>query len=178
MTHPYLARGQAWVFALRTLMGYPPHEPTRHTMGFCTSGPRDFDDIMHLTELAADMGRDMLHLTFEELESPEPCLVSLAVHQPLCVEWLPGCRLYAASDRAPVELLQGDRRWRIDERNQLVSGKLPSRHLLARGEQIAWGRWRKAAAAMDGLPLTGNRFVPQRKPLAEALPTDRLKVVG
>lgn len=178
MTHPYLARGQAWALALRTLMGYPPYEPTRHTMGFCTSGPRDFDDILHLTELATEMQKDMLHLTFAELDAPEPCLVSLVVHQPLCVEWTPGCQLYAASERAPVELLQGDRRWRIDERNQLVSGKLPARHLLARGEQIAWARWRRVAAEMDGVALTGNTFVPQGKPLADALPTEAIKVVG
>ncbi|WP_030538540.1 hypothetical protein [Sphingobium sp. DC-2] len=178
MTHPYLARGQAWTFALRTLMGYPPHEPSRHTMGFCTSGPRDFDHIMHLTELAADMGRDMLHLTFEELESQEPCLISLVLHQPRCVEWMPGCRLYAASKQAPVELLQGGRRWRIDERNQLVSGKLPPRHLLAHGEQIAWERWRKMAEEMDGLKLAGNSFVPQRKPLADAIPVAAIRIAG
>ena len=176
MTHPYLARGQAWAFALRTLMGYPPHEPSRHTMGFCTSGPRDFADVMHLTELAAEMQKDMLHLTFDELESPEPSLVSLVLHQPLCVEWMPGCQLYAAGDKAPVELLQGGRRWRIDERNQLVSDKLPPRHLLARGERIAWDRWRKMAADMDGLDLSGNSFVPARQPLADAIPAERIRV--
>lgn len=178
MTHPYLARGQAWVFALRTLMGYPPHEPTRHTMGFCTSGPRDFDDIMHLTQVASDMQKDMLHLTFEELESPEPCLVSLVLHQPLCVGWMPGCQLYAASERAPVELLQGGRRWRIDERNQLVSDKLPRRHLLAQGEKIAWKRWRKMAEQMDGLDLTGNIFVPEGQPFADAIPTEAIRVTN
>jgi hypothetical protein len=178
MTHPYLVRGQAWVFALRALMGYPPYKPTRHTMGFCTSGPRDFDDVIHLTQLAADMGNDILHLTFAELDAQEPSLVSLAVHQPLCVEWLPGCRLYAASDRAPVELLQGDKRWRIDERNQLVSGKLPARHLWTRGEQVAWARWRKTAAEMDGLGITGNKFLPRGQPLADALPVEALKVVN
>jgi hypothetical protein len=178
MTHPYLARGQAWAFAMRTLMGYPPHEPTRHTMGFCTSGPRDFADIMHLTELATDMQKDMLHLTFEELESPEPNLVSLVLHQPLCVEWMPGCQLYAASERAPVELLQGGRRWRIDERNQLVSDKLPPRHLLARGEKIAWDRWRAMAEKMDGLDLTGNSFVPAGQPLADAIPAERIRVTS
>ncbi|MBN8831337.1 MAG: hypothetical protein J0G94_12120 [Sphingomonadales bacterium] len=178
MTHPYLARGQAWVFALRTLMNYPPYEPARHTMCFCTSGPRDFDDIMHLTELAADMQKDMLHLTFEELESPEPCLISLALHQPLGVEWMPGCQLYAASEPAPVELLQGGRRWRIDERNQLVSDKLPPRHLLARGEKIAWERWRKAAANMDGLALAGNSFVPAGQPLADAIAAERIRVTS
>lgn len=178
MTHPYLARGQAWVFALRTLMGYPAYEPARHTMGFCTSGPREFDDVVHLTELAADMQKDMLHLTFAELESPEPCMVSLVLHQHLSVEWMPGCQLYAASERAPVELLQGGRRWRIDERNQLVSDKLPPRHLLARGEQIAWERWRKMAADMAGLELTGNSFVPQGQPLADAIPAERIKVAS
>ena len=178
MTHPYLARGQAWVFALRTLMGYPPHEPSRHTMGFCTSGPRDFADVMHLTDLATDMQKDMLHLTFAELESPEPCLVSLVLHQPLSVEWMPGCQLYAASDKAPVELLQGGRRWRIDERNQLVNDKLPPRHLLVRGEQIAWDRWRKKAEEMEDLELAGNSFVPQGQPLADAIPTEAIRVTG
>lgn len=178
MTHPYLARGQAWVFALRTLMGYPAYEPARHTMGFCSSGPREFEDVVHLTELAANMQKDMLHLTFAELESPEPCMVSLVLHQHLSVEWMPGCQLYAASERAPVELLQGGRRWRIDERNQLVSDKLPPRHLLARGEQIAWERWRKMAADMAGLELTGNSFVPQGQPLADAIPAERIKVAS
>lgn len=178
MTHPYLARGQAWVFALRTLMGYPPYEPARHTMSFCTSGPREFDDVVHLTEIAAEMQKDMLHLTFEELESPEPCLVSLVLHQPLSIEWMPGCQLYAASERAPVELLQGGRRWRIDERNQLVSDKLPPRHLLARGEQMAWDRWRTMAEQMDGLDLAGNSFVPARQPLADAIPAERIRVTS
>ncbi|AEG50658.1 hypothetical protein Sphch_3034 [Sphingobium chlorophenolicum L-1] len=178
MTHPYLARSQAWALALRTLMGYPPHQPTRQTMSFCTSGPRDFADIVHLTQLATQTRTDMLHLTFAELDDPEPCLVSLVLHQPLCVEWMPGCQLYAASEKAPVELLQGERRWCIDDRNQLVSDKLPPRHLLVRGEQIAWARWRKAAADMDGIELTGNKFVPQGKPLADALPTEAIKVVG
>ena len=178
MTHPYLARGQAWVFALRTLMGYPPCKPTRHTMSFCTSGPRDFDDIVHLTELATEMQKDMLHLTFAELDDLEPCLVSLVVHQPLAVEWMPGCQLFAASERAPVELLQGNKRWRIDERNQLVSMKLPARHLLVRGEQIAWTRWRKVAEAMEGLECTGNKFVLKGQALADALPVETLEVVG
>lgn len=178
MTHPYLARGQAWAFALRTLMGYPPYEPARPSMAFCTSGPRDFEDIMHLTQIAADMQKDMLHLTFADAHAPEPCLVSLAVHQTLCAEWMPGCQLFAASEQAPVELLQGGRRWRIDERNQLVSGKLPPRHLLARGETIAWDRWRKTAAQMDGLELSGNSFVPQGKPLADAIPTERVRVAS
>lgn len=178
MTQPYLARGQAWVFALRTLMGYPPYEPARHTMSFCISGPREFDDVVHLTELAAEMQKDMLHLTFEELESPEPCLVSLVLHQPLSIGWMPGCKLYTVSERAPVELLQGGRRWRIDERNQLVSDKLPPRHLLARGEQMAWDRWRKRAADMDGLDLAGNSFVPAGQPLADAIPAERIKVTS
>lgn len=178
MTHPYLARGQAWVFALRTLMGYPAYEPARHTMGFCSSGPREFDDVVHLTEVAADMQKDMLHLTFAELESPEPCMVSLVVHQHLSVEWMPSCQLYTASERAPVELLQGGRRWRIDERNQLVSDKLPPRHLLARGEQIAWERWRKKAEEMEGIELTGNSFVQKGQPLADAIPAERIRVVS
>lgn len=178
MTHPYLARGQAWVFALRTLMGYPPYEPARHTMGFCTSGPRGYDDILHLTQIATEMQKDMLHLTFEELEAVEPCLVSLVLHQPLSVEWMPGCQLYAASELAPVELLQGGRRWRIDERNQLVSDKLPPRRLLARGEQIAWKRWRKKAEEMEGIELTGNSFVQKGQPLADAIPAERIRVAS
>lgn len=178
MTHPYLARGHAWVFALRTLMGYSPYEPARHTMSFCTSGPRQFDDVVHLTEVAAAMQKDILHLTFAELESPEPCMVSLVLHQPLSIEWLPGCQLFAASDRAPVELLQGGRRWRIDERNQLVSDKLPPRHLLARGEQIAWKRWRKKAEEMEGIELTGNSFVRAGQALADGIPAERVRITS
>lgn len=178
MTHSYLARGQAWVFALRTLMGYPPYEPTRHTMGFCTSGPRDFDDIVHLIQVATDLQKDMLHLTFAEVDSMEPCQVSLVLHQPLSVEWMENCQLYAASDQGPVELLQGGRRWRIDERNQLVSDKLPPRHLLARGNQIAWARWRKTALEMAEYEVTNNYFVPQGQPLSAAVSTEAIKVVG
>lgn len=178
MTHPYFARSQAWVFALRTLMGYPPYEPTRHTMCFCTSGPRDFQDILHLTQLATDTQHDMLHLTFAELNSQEPCLVSLVVHKSHCVEWMPGCQLYTANEKAPIELLQGGLRWRFDERNQLVSDKLPPLHLLARGERIAWERWRAEAKEMHGLELAGNSLVPQNRPITEAIPLEAISVTS
>jgi len=178
MTHPYLARGQAWALALRTLMGYPPYEPTRHTMSFCTSGPRDVDDILHLTQLATEMQKDMLHLTFTELDDPEPCMVSLVVHLPHCVEWMPGCQLYAASEGAPVDLLQGGKRWRIDARNQLVSDRLPPRQKRDRGHRIAWKRWRKMAEETDGLALAGNSFVPRGQPFAAAIPVEAIRVTN
>ena len=166
------------MLVLRSLMGYPLFEPTRHTLSFCTSGPRDVDDILHLTQLASEMQKDLLHLTFAELDDQEPCAVSLVVHQPLCVEWMPDCRLFAANEEAPVGLLQGARRWRFDERNQLVSCKLPPRHLLARGEQTAWARWRKETEQMDGIALQGNKFVHQGQALAEALPIEAIRVTS
>ncbi|MGK2908817.1 MAG: hypothetical protein ACSLE1_03315 [Sphingobium sp.] len=178
MTHPYITRGQAWVLALKSLLGYPLHEPTRHTMAFCASGPRSMESIVHVTQLAQEMQRDFLHLSFQSVDAPEPSLISLAVLLPVSVEWIDGCQLYAPSEKAPVELIQNGKRWRIDERNQLVSAKPPARHLLVRGEQIAWDRWRRMTNEMDGVGLDGNMFVPQGQPFSNALPVEAISVVG
>ncbi|MGK2912268.1 MAG: hypothetical protein ACSLE1_21095 [Sphingobium sp.] len=178
MTHPYLERGQQWVFALRKLMGYPEYEPSRHSTAFCASGERDLAGALHLAQLAADMKKDILHLGFKSIYAPEPHLVSLVVHTTHCVELLAGCRLYAASDTANVALLHHDKRWYFDDRNQLICTSLPPRHRLTRGEQVAWARWRLTAARMVGLQLAGNSFVPAGRPLADALPVERLKVAS
>ncbi|WP_394440066.1 hypothetical protein ACGGKE_03495 [Sphingobium naphthae] len=159
MTHPYIKNGQSWAFALRTLLGYPVFAPARHTVAFSTSGPRDLEKDRHLADIAIEMQRDFVHLTFVDIDAPEPSEIGLAVLGHHGVHWLPKARLFAASERAPLEMLHGDKRWRIDERNQLVSYKLPARHLLTRGEQVAWQRLRKMAAALDGLELTGGKFV-------------------
>ncbi|GLI97056.1 hypothetical protein [Sphingobium sp. BS19] len=134
--------------------------------------------IVHVTQLAQEMQRDFLHLAFQSVDAPEPSLISLAVLLPLSVEWVDGCQLYAASEKAPVELIQNGKRWRIDERNQLVSAKPPARHLLVRGEQIAWDRWRRMSVEMEGVGLDGNMFVPQGQAFTDAQPVEAIRVVG
>ncbi|MCE7796517.1 hypothetical protein LWE61_08070 [Sphingobium sufflavum] len=178
MTDPYLARGQQWVLALRKLMGYPLHAPTRHSTAFCASGERDLAGALHMAQIAAEMQKDMLNVSFKSIYAPEPSSVSLAVHGPLCIQWLPDCGLYAASETANVALLHKNKRWFFDDRNQLVSTSLPPRHRIARGEQVAWSRWRIKAAQMEVFELDGNSFVPAGRPLSEAVAVERLRVVN
>ena len=78
MTHPYLNRGQQWVCALRKLMLYPDFEPSRHSTAFCFSGERGLAGGAHLTQIAADMGKDLLNIGFTSLQALEPHLVSVA----------------------------------------------------------------------------------------------------
>jgi hypothetical protein len=159
MTHPYIVTGQAWAFALRILLDYPSFEPARHTVAFSSSGPRDIAKDLHLANLAIEMQRDFVHLTFGDIDAAEPSEIGLAVLGVDGVRWLPRVVLFAASEKTPLELLHGDKRWRIDERNQLVSHKLPARHLVTRGEQTAWRRLRERAAELGGAELKGGKFV-------------------
>lgn len=178
MTHPYIARGQQWVFALRKLMGYPGFEPSRHSTAFCSSGEPNVTGVLTMAQMAVDMGKDILNVSFASVHALEPHMVSLAVHTTVGVEWLPGCSLYAASDKAKVALLHQDKRWFFDDRNQLVSTTLPPRHRLARGEQVAWKRWRLTAARMEGLHLSGNCFVPAGRRFIDAVPIEQLTVAN
>lgn len=159
--HPFIMTGQAWSIALRILLGYPMTEPARHTVAFSSSGPRDSEKDLHLANVAIESQRDYVHLTFADLDATEPCEIGLVLLGVDGVHWLPKARLFAAKEKGPLELLHGDKRWRIDERNQLVSCKPPARHLLSRGEQIAWRRLRKTAAALRevDLDLEGGKFV-------------------
>ena len=159
MTHPYIKTGQSWSFALAILLGYPIGKPARHTISFSSSGPRDDEKDLHLAGVALEAQRDFVHLTFADLEATEPSEIGMALLGVDRVHWLPNVRLFAAGDRAPLEMLHGDRRWRIDERNQLVSHKLPARHLIPRGEQVAWQRLRKMAAALADLEVVDGKLI-------------------
>ena len=94
------------------------------------------------------------------------------------MEWIPGCRLYAASETAKIELLTGDARWFVGPRHVLTRAKLPPKARRKHGEEIAWRRWRQAVAAQGELNLTGSVWVPQGKPYASAVPHERLRVAA
>lgn len=177
MTSPYLDRAQAWCFALRTLMNYPAYAPPFHTTAWCSSSPRDVFQAMELTQIAADKGSDLVHVAFA-LDSDEPLSVSLAVRQGAGVVWIPDVRLYAADEKAPVELLADDRRWSIGPRLFLTNAKLPPKHRRAQGEEIAWRRWRNAAATMASLKMDGSVWVPPGGSLKDAIPHEQLKIAA
>lgn len=177
MTAPYLDRAQAWCFALRTLMNYPAYAPPFHTTAWCSSSPRDVFQALELTQIAADKGSDLVHVAFA-LDSHEPLSVSLAVRQGAGVVWIPDVRLYAADEKAPVELLADDRRWSIGPRLFLTSAKLPPKHRRAQGEEIAWRHWRHAVATMAALKLDGSVWVPPGGSFKDAIPHEQLKIAA
>lgn len=176
MTHPYIANGQAWAFALRLLMNYSWFRPVRHGVVFASSGPRCSEGEAHLAGLALEMGCDMVHLTFPDIDSGTPSEIGLLLLGVDGTQWLPGCRLFAASTTAPVLLLHGDRAWHVDERNQLVSRRLPPRHLRQRGEQIAWDRLRETAMTMGPVALEGDKWVAPGQACADGIDFSTIKV--
>lgn len=177
MISPYLDRAQAWCFALRTLMGYPGYAPPFHTTAWCSSSPRDVLQTMELTRIAADKGSDLVHVAFS-LDVDEPLSVSLAVRQGGGVIWIPCLRLYAADEKAPIELLADDRRWSVGRRLFLTDAKLPPKHRRVKGEEIAWRRWRHAAATTASLRLSGSVWVPPGGSFEDAIPHERLKIAA
>lgn len=177
MTSPYLDRAQAWCFALRTLMGYPGYAPPFHTTAWCSSSPRDVFQAMELTRIAADKGSDLVHVAFA-LDVDEPLSVSLAVRQGGGVMWIPRLRLYAADEKAPLELLADDRRWAIGPRLFLTDAKLPPKHRRVQGEEIAWRRWRRAVATTASLKLDGSVSVPPGGSFKDAIPLEQLKIAA
>lgn len=178
MTHPYIKTGQSWSFALAILLGYSIGKPARHTISFSSSGPRDDEKDQHLATIALEAQRDFVHLSFADLEATEPAEIGMALLGVDRVHWLPNARLFAAGDKAPLEMLHGDKRWRIDERNQLVSHKLPARHLHARGELVAWQRLRKMAAALADLEVVDGKFVMLGDTYRDAHDLANLKVAA
>lgn len=177
MTHPYLDKSQSWCFALRRLMGYPDYAPAFHTLAFCASGPRDILQAVQLTQVAADLSRDMIHVAFA-LEAAEPLSVSLAVRQDIGIEWISNVRLYAASETAKIELLAANRRWFIGPRHVLTSAKLPPKHRRPKGEQIAMRRWRQAVATMEPFQLENSVWVRPGERFADAIPLEELRVAA
>lgn len=134
---------------------------------------------MQICDIARGMQRDMVHVAFTSMEADaEPVGVSLAVRQDSFVQWLPACRLYAASETARIELLAADRRWLIGARNVLTSVELPPRSRRAQGEEIAMRRWQQAATSMKPLTLEGSAWVPVGKRYADAIPQDKLQVAA
>lgn len=179
MTHPYILNSQAWCHSLRILLGYPPYAPDCQTLAVCASSPRDIFQAMELTEVARDMQRDMIHVAFDSLAAgAEPVGVSLAVRQDSFVEWLPGCRLYAPSETAKLELLSTEGRWFVGPRNMLTSAKLPPKSGWKKGEEIALRRWREAVETMGPLQLRGSVFVRPGERYADAIPMEALKVAA
>jgi hypothetical protein len=174
MTLPYFDLAQNWCFALRLLMGYPGYAPPFHTTAWCSSTPRNVFEAIELTQIAAAKGCDLVHVSFL-LNSDEPLEVSLAVRQSAGVVWMPGLRLYAADERAPIELLADDCCWSIGPRLFLTSAKLPPKCRLAQGEEIAWRRWQEAVATMAPLKLNGSVWVPPGGTFEDAIPQEQLK---
>lgn len=169
--HPYLAKSQAWTYQLRLLMGYPAEAPIRHTIGFSSSGPRTALQAMDVTNIAAELGRDMVHVEIG-LADEEPTGVALAIRYTNRVAWVPGCILYAASETAKVELLGGFRRWCVGQRNMLTSNKIPPRDRWRKGNEIALRRWRHAVATSAPVQLVGSRFTLANGRYADAVPSE------
>lgn len=172
MTHPYIANGEAWAMSLRQLMGYPLYAPACHTVAWAAGPSSDIFQVMQVTQIARDMGRDVAFLALAGVVPGAPASVSLAVRQDAGVEWVANCTLFAASETAKVELLGGGRRWHIGPRFVLTSQKLPPKGRRARGEEIAMRRWRQMAATMEPLNLVGSVFVGPGKTFANAVPLD------
>jgi len=175
----YLAKSQNWSVALRLLMGYPVHGLQFHTVSWCSSGPLDMVRAAQVTQVVADSARDLVHIACS-LDADEPLGVALAVRRDAGVAWLPNCRLYAASETAPLELLTRDTRWGIGPRHILTSGKLPPKARRDRNQEIAWRRWRDTAAAVAaaGLELQGSVRIPQGGSYADAVPHGRLRAAA
>lgn len=176
MTSPYLTRVDSWCVALRDLMGYAAGTPF-HTLSWCASSPRNALQALRLVQIAADLGTDLVHVAMS-LDQEEPLGVALAVRENMGMRWLPDARLYAASEAARIELLVGGRRWHVGPRQFLTSAKLPPRARREKGEEIAWRRWRQAAASMPTPQLNGSLFVPAGAQLADAIPREQLKVAA
>lgn len=172
MAKDYASNSQAWSVALRRLMGYPLYAPACHTVAWTTSGPRDLIGIMELTQLATDMNRDLIHLTFDGDGSGVPIQIGLAIRQDLDVAWMAGCRLYTASETARVEIIAGDQRWYVGPRQVLMPTRLPARKRIARGEALAMRRWCRAAEDAHHVELVGSVCVPPGKRFADAIPQE------
>ncbi|HEX8486774.1 hypothetical protein [Sphingomonas sp.] len=177
MPSPYLTMAQNWCFALRTLMNYPPYAPPFHTTAWCSSTPRNIFEAMELTKIAAAKGTDLIHVAFT-LDTNEPLGVSLAIRESECVVWIPNVRLYAPDEAAPIQLLADDCRWLIGPRLFLTSAKLPPKHRRAKGEEIAWRRWRHAAATIAPLGVEGSVWVPPGGTFKDAIPHERLNIAA
>lgn len=174
MTEFHNSRGQHWLLALRNIMGYPIHAPSRHTIAFCASHALDQEAGERLIELAIESGKDILSIVFRSIDAKEPNKLSLAVHRSAGVQLLAGCRLYAASEKAKVALIHDDKRWFFDDRNQLVSTSLPPRHRLTRGEQVGWWRLRLTAAWIEGVQSKEAASIASSREVAAILPSERL----
>lgn len=177
MTTAYLDLAQQWCFSLRILMGYPREAPPFHTAAWCSSTPRNVFEAIELMQVATDKGCDLVHVAFS-LDQDGPLGVSLAVRQKTGVEWIPNVRLYAADEKAPIALLADDRRWLIGSRLFLTSAKLPPKARRAQGEEIAWRRWRHAAATMAPVKMVGSVWVPPGGCLGNAIPHENLKIAA
>jgi hypothetical protein len=176
--HLYFTNADAWCHALRGLMGYPAHEPVNHSLSFCTSASRNIFEAMQITQIAADVGRDLVHVAFEDGAGEIPAGISLAVRTTNCVEWLSGCALYAAGETSRIEILSADRRWLVGPRHVLTAAKLPPKSRRQRGEEIAARRWRQAFEAVGPLSLTGSMFVPEGRSYADAVPRADLRTAA
>ncbi|WP_076072944.1 hypothetical protein [Sphingomonas montana] len=177
MTSTYLTTSQDWCHSLRSLMGYPAHAPAFHTAGWCFSAPRTIFDAWEVARLAADRGCDLVHVSIEPY-ADAPLAVSMAIRQDAGVEWVPGVRLYAASETARIELLTGDRRYFVGPRHFLTGAKLPPNARRANGEAIAWRRWRQAVSTMAPATLKGSVWVPKGGSFADAIPHEQIKIVA
>lgn len=172
MATDYASNGQAWSVALRRLMGYPLYAPACHTIGWSASAPRDLVGIMEMAQIAADMNRDLVHLSFAGEGLGAPIDISLAIRRDKEVEWLSGCRLYAASETARLEILAGEERWRVGARQVLVSAKRPPRKRIAKGEALAMDRWHRAFEQAANIELVGTVCVPRGGRFADAIPQE------
>lgn len=168
------SNSQIWSVALRRLMGYPLYVPACDTIGWSASAPRDLVGIIELTQVANDMNRDLVHLTFSDDGSGSPTDIGLAIRRDRDVAWIGGCRLYTASESARLEIIAGDERWYVGPRQVLVATRLPPRKRIVRGEARAMARWRRAAEEAGRAQLLGSIRAPRDGRFADAIPQDTL----
>ena len=177
MTQDPLARYETWAFALRLLLNYPAFKPVANTLAFATGGPKDMFEAMHVASLAEEMNRDMLYLSFVEGVAA-PIAFSLALREAASVTWYGSCTPYADDDTRPLAILTDDRAYQLDERNMLVSRRLPPAGKRRPGAARALKRLERSVAEMEPPLLDGGVFVPAGRPLSEGLPRETLRVVA
>lgn len=166
-----MERRQSLAFALRVLLGYPRHQPVANPLAFAGAGPINPAMKLQLSRVAADLGQDLVVL-HHHLESNEITSISLAIRTTDAVSVFTDGVVYAVSETAPLQILAGGQAWRLAERNMLIGRRAPPSKRVARGVDIANGRWRTAAEALGPVQLDGGRFVPKGGTLMTALDTE------
>lgn len=163
-----LTKRQETAYALRILMGYPRLRPMADPVSFAGAGPLTNDMAIQIGTVADELGQDVVVLHFDRIDESLQG-ITLAIRETASVQVFARCRLYAASETAPLQILTEEGAWRVGARNQLALHRLPPAKRLARGSEIAHRRWKVAVEQMGPLTLAGGRFVPKGATMATSL---------